>query len=434
MPHICLISPGHLSTNPRLVKEADCLARAGYWVSVITARYSSWGIEADASCCSAQWHWVASLPFGPLAPLRTRLRHAWVLQCARLLWRLGFRHHRVATAAWHPLTGDLIRAAQACKADLYIAHYPAALPAAALAAGVHQARYAFDAEDFHLGDPPEHPRFHTQRALTRAIESRWLPGACFTTAASPGIASAYASSYGIPLPTVVRNMFPLAQAPAGPTPCGSVQPGPTVYWFSQTVGPDRGLECAVQALALARCAPHLHLRGMVRSYYREQLLALAREHGVDDKVHFHPPGPPHLMEEMAAVYDVGLVSEKGHTPNRCIALTNKLFSFALAGLPMLLSDISAHCDVLAEAGNAAQLFLCEDPASLAAALDRWLASPPAVLAEARATAYQLGQEHWNWEREQTLLLGRVMQIVKLPNSRRVSAHGPTIVLPTEFAT
>lgn len=393
------------------MKEANALARAGFVVSVITARYSSWGIEADPSCCSGQWRWVASLSFGPLAPLRTRLRHAWVLQCARLLWRLGFRHHRVATAAWHPLSGDLIRAAQACKADLYIAHYPAALPAAALAARMYRVRYAFDAEDFHLGDSPAHPRFHTQRSLTHALESRWLPGACFTTAASPGISSAYASSYGIPLPAVVRNMFPLAQAPAGPTPCGSVQPCPTVYWFSQTIGPDRGLECAVQALALARSAPHLHLRGLVRTNYRDELLALARVHGVDDKLHFHPPAPPHLMEELAAAFDVGLVLETGHTPNRRIALTNKLFSFALAGIPMLLSDIPAHCDVCTEAGKAAQLFRRDDPASLAEALDRWLACPSAVLAEARATAYHLGQVHWNWEREQTLLVEQVTSIL-----------------------
>lgn len=392
------------------MKEADCLARAGYSVSVITARYSSWGIEADSSCCSAQWQWAASLPFGPLAPLRTRLRHAWVQACARLLWKLGFRHHRVATAAWHPLTGDLIRAAQACKADLYIAHYPAALPAAALAARTQQAKYAFDAEDFHLGDPPEHPRFHTQRALTRAIESRWLPGACFTTAASPGIARAYASSYGIPLPTVVRNMFPLAQAPAGPTPCGSVQPGPTVYWFSQTIGPDRGLECAIQALALARCRPHLHLRGFISSSYRDQLLTMARQLGVEQLLHLHPPAPPEQMEQLAAAYDVGLVAETGFTQNRRIALTNKLFTYALAGIPSLLSDIPAHRAVMVEAGDAAQLFNQADPASLAAALDGWLAVPPAVLSGVRAAAYRLGQETWNWEREQTKLLERVATV------------------------
>ena len=393
------------------MKEADALASEGFSVSVITARYSSWGIDTDSSCCSDHWRWVASLPFGPLAPLRTRLRHAWVLQCARLLWRLGFRHHRVAAAAWHPLSGDLIRAAQACKADLYIAHYPAALPAAALAARMHRVDYAFDAEDFHLGDPPEQQRFHTQRALTRALESRWLPGACFTTAASPGIASAYASSYGIPQPIVVRNMFPLAQAPAGPTPCGSAQPGPTVYWFSQTIGPDRGLECAVRAIALAESNPHLYLRGFISDAYRQRLVTLARAEGVEERLHLLPPAPPEQMERLAAAYDLGLVAETGATPNRRIALTNKLFSYALAGLPAAISDIPAHFAYQAEVGEIVALFPTENPHGLAKVLDSLLGDSDGMqLCSLRQLAFGLCQSCLNWDKESRILIDLIRSL------------------------
>ena len=407
MQRICLISPGHLSTNPRLVKEAEALSSAGYIVEVISARYTLWGIKEDPSCISASWRWVTALPFGPLAPWLVRMRHVAVIRLAKWAWRLGFRNQAVATAAWHPLCGDLIKQARAILADLYIAHYPAALPAAALAAQHHRALYAFDAEDFHLGDPPDHPRYNEQRALTRAIESRWLPGCAFITAASVGIAEAYASTYGLPMPTVVRNVFPLAQAPPGPTPCGSVRPGPTLYWFSQTIGPDRGLECAVHALALAGCRPHLHLRGFINRAYRQQLEALARQLGVEQHLHFHAPAPPEQMESLASAYDVGLVAETGCTPNRRIALTNKLFTYALAGIPMLLSDIPAHRAVMAEARDAAQLFNQADPASLAAALDRWLDAPPALRAGARAAAYRIAQETWNWDRERVRLIHQV---------------------------
>ena len=410
MPRICLISPGHLSTNPRLVKEAEALANAGYTVEVISASYTLWGTEEDPACTSASWCWVTALPFGPLAPWHVRLRHAAVTRFAKWAWRVGFRNHYVATAAWHPLCGDLIKQARAIRADLYIAHYPAALPAAALAARYHQALYAFDAEDFHLGDPPEHPRFNERRALTRAIESHWLPGCAFLPAASAGIAEAYAATYGVPMPTVVRNMFPLAQAPPGPTRCGSLRPSPTLYWFSQTIGPDRGLECAVRALALAGCSPHLHLRGFISSAYRQQLEGLARQLGVEQRLHFHAPAPPEQMESLASAYDVGLVAETGCTPNRRIALTNKLFTYALAGIPMILSDIPAHRAVQAEAGAAARLFRCEDAASLADALDAWLLGSPAVLADARVAAYSLGQNRWNWESEEQNLL-KLMTIV-----------------------
>ena len=37
---ICLLTPGHLSTNPRLTKEADALVSAGFEVCVLAADYS----------------------------------------------------------------------------------------------------------------------------------------------------------------------------------------------------------------------------------------------------------------------------------------------------------------------------------------------------------------------------------------------------------
>ena len=412
MKSICLISPGHLSSNPRLVKEADALAAAGYEVLVITGHSFLPYTDEARTFSGRTWQLVARVPFGALAPRWLRWKQRLRQRLALALCRLGLRPQALVLLAWHPAGPELIRAACAVRADLYIAHYPPALPAAALAARRHGVAYAFDAEDFHLGDWPDQPCFNLQRLLLRTIETRWLQGCAFLTAASPGIAEAYATTYGLPSPTVVRNPFPLTQAPPGPTPCGSVQPGPSLYWFSQTIGPDRGLECAVRALALARCRPHLHLRGFLSPAYRSQLFGLARELGVEQRLHVHPPAPPEQMERLAAAHDVGLVAETGRTSNRRIALTNKLFTYALAGIPMLLSDIPAHRQVQAEAGEAVRLFCADDPASLAEALDGWLDAPPAVLVRARADAYRLGQECWNWEREQAQLLQCVQAVVQ----------------------
>jgi|GEM_PF-7030127 len=35
MKKICLVSPGHVASNPRLVKEANSLLQAGYEVRVV---------------------------------------------------------------------------------------------------------------------------------------------------------------------------------------------------------------------------------------------------------------------------------------------------------------------------------------------------------------------------------------------------------------
>ncbi|MFZ0408434.1 MAG: hypothetical protein WAM11_10030 [Cyanobium sp.] len=407
MARICLISPGHLTSNPRLVKEADALTEAGHEVTVI----SGWSYpphqSEDRRFENRPWAQHHRVAFGSLASPQRRFWQRLRQRLARGLVRLGAHGPAVAIQAWHPAGPDLIRAARGVRADLYIAHYPAALPAAALAARAHGGRHAFDAEDFHLGDFPKEPAYDFQRQLLRMIELRYLPGCVFTTAASPGIADAYADAYGIPLPVVLRNVFPLSHAPEGPTSRGTAIPGPSLYWFSQTIGPDRGLECAVRAIAQAESRPHLYLRGFISDAYRQSLVALARAGGVEDRLHLLPPAPPEQMERLAATYDLGLVGETGATPNRRIALTNKLFTYALAGVPAVISDIPAHRSIQVEADGAVHLFSCDDAASLAAGLDAWLAAPPVVLAEARAIAYRLGQEAWNWETEKQILLHKV---------------------------
>ena len=80
------------------------------------------------------------------------------------------RYAGFAGRAFSPFTGPLTAAAKRVPADLYIAHYPAALPAAAIAARRHGALYAFDAEDFHLGDLPD--GLPTSRSNVSSVRSK----------------------------------------------------------------------------------------------------------------------------------------------------------------------------------------------------------------------------------------------------------------------
>jgi glycosyltransferase involved in cell wall biosynthesis len=323
-------------------------------------------------------------------------------------WRVQFgsRQPAVISAAWHPLAPDLVAEAATIAADLYIAHYPTALAAAALAAQRNGGLYAYDAEDFHLGDKPEGAKHALEREMIRAIEGRYLPGSAYVTAATCGIADAYVAAYGIERPTIVLNVFPRANAPVAPTTLGTILPGPSVYWFSQTIGPDRGLECAVRAISRAASQPHLYLRGTAAKSFIDQLRLIAAKVGVADRLHFLPPAAPSEMERLAAAHDVGLVGETGHTPNRRIALTNKLFSYLLAGVPVVMSDIPAHSDLIRKLGAAARLYRTDDAEQLAAMLDALLLDK-AVLADARKAAFHLGQTRFNWDMEKVRLINCV---------------------------
>ena len=305
---ICLISQLHLSMNPRLVKEADALAEAGYEVIVIAADFSKSAREADSVFSDRPWRVVAAPQFGPEAPWFIRMRELVRRQAARLFVRgVGLGYPSITRTAWHSSAPDLVTAAKRLKADLYIAHLVAALPAAAIAAHLHGARYAFDAEDFHLGDVPDGPLHDPERRMTRAIESRYLPGCAYVTAASPGIADLYSKEYGIVRPAIVLNVFPQADAPRAPMAKGTVEPGPSVYWVSQTIGAHRGLECAVRAIGRAQSRPHLYLRGKLVGGFFDHLRLLASEAGAADRLHLLPHAAPSEMARLAANYDVGLL-------------------------------------------------------------------------------------------------------------------------------
>jgi glycosyltransferase involved in cell wall biosynthesis len=397
--HVCIVTPGHVGSNPRVVKEADALHEAGHKVSVIATRVLDL-VEPLDQALMRRIPWRLER-IDLRSVLRRRLRRAVELSARRAYAALG-----LAWCADPGLSASsklLRRAALATSADLYVAHYPAALPVAAAAARMHGARYAYDAEDFHLGDWPDAPAYEIERRLVRAVEARYLPGCASVTAASAGIAEAYAQAYGIERPRVVLNTFPLAHAAPAPTPRGSAHPGPSLYWFSQIIGPDRGIECAVRAIGRTATRPRLYLRGTPAAGFAARLLELARDAGAAGRVHLLPPDQPDRMAQLAAAYDAGLCSETGHTTGRRLCLTNKLFTFLLAGIPPLMSDTPAQCRFAAEAGLADLLYPRSNPAALAQLIDHLLGDPNR-LAAARAQAWHLGQERYNWERERPTLM------------------------------
>jgi glycosyltransferase involved in cell wall biosynthesis len=327
---------------------------------------------------------------------KRRLPRAAQLACGAAFQAVGGAG--LAERGLNAFTAALLRQALRTPADLYIAHYPAALPAAARAAGAHGARYAYDAEDFHLGETSGRAQ-----AMTRTVEARYLPGCAYVTAAAPGIAEAYARCYGMERPAVLLNVFGLAEAPPGPSPAGWATPGPSVYWFSQTIGPDRGLECAVRAIGRAATRPHLYLRGSLAAGFGQVLSQLADEVGAAERVHLLAPAPPSEMARLAAAYDVGLVGETGLTDNHKIALSNKQFTYLLAGVPAVMSDVPGHRAFAMETEGATFLYATESAESLAETLDGLL-SEPQRLARARAKAFALAQSRFNWDVEQARLL------------------------------
>jgi glycosyltransferase involved in cell wall biosynthesis len=414
---VCLITSSPLASNPRAVKEADALVGDGYSV-----------------------HIVAREPCAVVRPLEETLvsRSRWSVSYVKLGNRLGRKGRTainrinrglfstvggspigLAVRAHHSLSLPLFREARRFEAKLYVGHNLAALPAAVMAAEHAGAYIGFDAEDFHSGELAPADGTCQELRLRRIIEKHYLPRCHYITAASPGIAEAYRSAYGVHSIVVLNAMQRCAVSRQGRAGCTEEPRGKdfSLYWFSQTISLDRGLETAIEAVSLMAARAHIYIRGTATKNVKQTLQVLASRLGVGDRVHFLAPAPPDNMVTLAACYDVGLSLEQSAPVNRAICLTNKVFTYLSAGIPQLMTTTPAQAEFGFKLGAAAILVPENDPGEWAVRLDKLLLCPERVC-EARKHARLLGAEKYSWELERNRFLGEVKRVLGSGRNRK----------------
>jgi glycosyltransferase involved in cell wall biosynthesis len=407
---LCLVSPSHLANNPRVVKEADALSAAGHQVTVVCGRNDA-AVDAFDSRIEADRAWrvrrvdhtrragtLSAEALHRLARLAVRVRGG----CGPALARLA--EHRAA--------GALAAAAAVGGPDLIIGHTVAGLAAAGVAAARTGARLGFDAEDFHTEETDAATRHPVLRPVIAAIERHWLPRCQHLTAASPLIAEALRSRYGIPSPTVVLNVFPLSEAPAAPHPGSAPGQPARLHWVSQTIGPGRGLERLVPVLARLRHRVVVTLRGRADPAFVSTLRMQAAAEGVGDCLVFEPPAAPGDLARIAADSDLGLGLEESVPRNRDLCLTNKIFLSLLGGVPVALTPTSAQRPLAADLREAALLVDLTDPEGAAKRLDSWLLDPEARRT-ARSRAWELARTRYCWDVESALVIAGVARTLAL---------------------
>jgi glycosyltransferase involved in cell wall biosynthesis len=392
---ILIVSNGPLCRNPRVVKEAATLGGAGYDVTVLIVRNHAPSEPADLDLLRGapyRRETVELLPSGGAGSFFRRFELRIAREAAA---RLGWPTPR----ALGPF-GPLLRRARALPADLTIVHNEVA-HCVGLRLLDENRRVAADIEDWHSEDLLPQERARRPLSLMRATERALLHRTAHTTTTSHALADALHARYGGARPEVIANAFPLQPAPVRDTP----REVPAFFWFSQTLGPARGLEQFLAAWARTRHESRVVLLGEARADYAAQLRALVPE-SHRTRVEFLPLVPPADLPALIACHDIGLALEQSFIVNRDLTVTNKILQYLNAGLAVVASDTAGQREVLAHNPDAGLIVKTDDTAAFAAALDVLVADRGQRAARQRA-ARRLAETTYCWEREAPRLLATV---------------------------
>ncbi|MCC7417774.1 MAG: glycosyltransferase family 4 protein [Acidobacteria bacterium] len=397
---VCLISSVHPWVNPRLVKEADALAGRGHEVSVATKRVDRWSDERDAqvlhgkpwSACRVglmrddpgdRWRWLSSA-----------VRSEVALQAYRASGRL-----RMAEHAYYRGLPLVLRAAIETRADFYIAHTQGALPIAARAAAARGAGFGFDCEDLLAEEAADGLRDPLVRRAILDIERIHLPRAAYVTATSKAMSGYLAERYEIPAPIVVYNTFPRAefvslQPPAARKRRATVE----LAWISATIGPGRGLEDAVRALARLPAAVRLTVFGRMLPSYEQAFARLIADLQLGARVAVRSIPPPPEVAGTLGAFDVGLSLDLNDCANRSLTICNKVFEYVQAGLAVAMTDTPGQREVIEAAPGIGFVYPPGDAGTLAARL-QGLVDDRGALLDAQTAAWTSGRDRFNWEHD-----------------------------------
>ncbi len=321
MKKVVLITTGQPATNPRLVKEANALQAEGWNVTVLYCYVIDWALHEDIELLKGvSWNYQLAGGNPQQAQLKyntTRIRNRLSLTASRFT-KNGLLTERAQARCFD----ELLEMAKKIKADWYIGHNLGALAVSVLAARHHRTQAAFDFEDYYRGEATDN-----SRAIF--LENKYVPQLDLIIASSPLITEKVRADFpGLRNVITMRNCLPLTDQP--PYLPKKNEAPLQLFWFSQTIGDNRGIECLFQAIALLKDEKiKVTLAGRCTAHIKE--LWESYPEAIKNRIHFAGVIPPGDLPVFASRFHVGLALETGFSINNSLALSNKIFTYLLAG-------------------------------------------------------------------------------------------------------
>lgn len=403
---VAILTAASLSRNPRAFKEAKAITNAGFEVIVYGASLEASQRQIDEEVARRHNFSFKSVFSSEAGGIEQQLLSFW----RRVRTRAGFdlnRYLRIENS-WQlgPAVVELERESRKANADFYIAHLE---QGSWVGAQFHHSgsNVGIDMEDWYSEDLPLEMRKYRPLKLLRDLERELLTSCEHATCTSHAMSKALATEFGCPRPTVLYNSFPWSDRATmdGLSKDRRDRRLRSIHWFSQTLGPGRGLEDLFAALPLLTQEAEIHLRGKQVSGFDSWLA----RHVTDEwrgRVIVHELVSNAELLSRIAEHDIGFAGETSLIRNKDLTVSNKILHYLLAGLAVVASETAGQREVAMQAPGSVLLYPAGDAPALAARLNILLESAD-VLKKAKSDSLAAAKATFCWERQEKLLLDSV---------------------------
>ncbi|WP_316851308.1 glycosyltransferase family protein [Pedobacter agri] len=392
---ITLVSTSHLSSNPRLVKEAKALSEADFVVNVIFLQHIHELESFDEEI-------IQYLPLIKFYSINFGSKNiaSKCLNWKRLLRKLWIKINSKSELIENIFFPEFKKVINKINTDLYIGHTLQALPIVALAANNQGTKFAFDAEDYHRGETSD----DKQNNYAAALENKYLNEAEYISTASEFISDAYHKHFELIKIITLNNFFTYNDL----EPLDKIENNQPIkiVWFSQTIGLNRGLKEFITKLILLNSNLfELHLRGTSDEFIQSKLLENVSA-SWKDKIFFYPQCNPKELSLWLQGFDIGLALEPGFSFNNEIAISNKIFQYFNAGLAVVATSTIGQKWVIQQAPNAGIILSRDLNLDI---LKNWSENRE-KLDYAKEAAQNAAKQIFDWNDEKKKLIDIVRQI------------------------
>jgi hypothetical protein len=395
--NIVIFTQSPISKAPRVVKEANCLHRNGYRVTLF-------GLWTDETIVKNDYKLLDSrITYKPGIEITSHDSRSKSLRIKRRFYReltkiLGIQSKHALGYGYN----SYLKKLKAEKADLYIGHEEMSL---ALAKDLitQGFKVAFDFEDFHSQDLLPKDRVYRPIKLLSLLENFVLNNASFSMTTSDSLAKQLAKEYSAPQPVTVYNSFHRFYSDE---PSRNSRNSNSLVWISQVISSGRGLELLIDAISLSKLSYELTLIGKKDL---EFCALISNSSPTNLKVIFSDYIPPKQIANELEKFDVGIAFEENSPKNRDLTITNKLFHYLNSGLAILATITSGQREMEQKTQNVISLVLHE-PSHICETLEELFSDNDGLEMRKKQSRYY-GNEFFCFEKEEQKILKLVEDVL-----------------------